>query len=327
MELIVCPYCFEKIWFANKCSKCGETLSSNLRGGNLMFSVVGAKTTGKSCYIATLINELEEQAGKYGFTMTTNDETMDLYERRFKRPLYEYRETIGGTQTHDRDASRPLIYTLDFLQCEPRKRANLIFYDAPGERFNREEDMRKYTRYLSNSAGIIFLVDPFQLPAIREYYLKRRGDESGEISFSRKPTSEALVGKVFNRLINVMESEGKRDSTTGKFSVPLAVALTKIDALRSLLTDEAPVFLPPRHSSGVSEGDVRRNHDYFRNFLTVEPTFFNNIRLFQRVACFGVSALGQIPQENEKLRFEPRPIRALDPILWLLWTYGLIEKK
>ena len=118
----------------------------------------------------------------------------------------------------------------------------------------------------------------------------------------------------------------KREPTTGKFSVPLAVALTKIDALRCLLTDEAPVFLPPRHCAGVSEGDVRRNHDYFRNFLNVEPTFINNIRLFQRIACFGVSALGQIPEED-KLRFEPRPIRTLDPLLWLLWAYGLIEKK
>lgn len=324
MSQIICPYCFERIEFLGSlCPKCGERLPRSLQGGNLMFSIVGSTAAGKSHYIAVLIKELQAQAGKFGFSITpANDETMSLYDRRFKRPIYNQGVTIHKTATNDAEARRPLIYTLDFYLSVPNKRATLIFYDAAGERFNSQDDMERETRYLANSAGIIFLVDPLQLPQIREHYLRKFPDE--EASLPSEPTSAAEVGQIFTRLIRVMET---RYGTSAQFSVPLAITLSKIDALRYLLTNEAPVFLPPRHTSGVSEGDVRRNNDYFRNFLTLEPLISNNIRRFQRVACFGVSALGQNPQKTDSLQFQPRPIRPLDPILWILWAYGLIQKR
>jgi hypothetical protein len=289
-----------------------------------MFSVVGSTAAGKSHYIAVLIKELQTQAGNFGFSITpANDETMSLYDRRFKRPIYDNGVTIHKTATNDKEAKRPLIYTLDFYGSVPNKRATLIFYDAAGERFNSQEEMERETRYLANSAGIIFLVDPLQLPEIRKHYLRKFPDE--EASLPLEPTSAAQVGQIFTRLIRVMET--RYGATANQFGVPLAITLSKIDALRYLLTNEAPVFLPPRHGSGVSEGDVRRNNDYFRNFLTLEPLISTNINRFRRVACFGVSALGQNPQKTDSLQFRPRPIRPLDPILWLLWAYGLIEKK
>ncbi len=317
----VCPFCFEKTMIRDsRCPACGERLPSCLRNGNLTFSIVGSTESGKSHYIAVLIKELQAQAGKLGFTfMAADDNTMSLYQKRFEQPIYKQLVTIHKTATNDPVAKRPLIYALGF---KDNRRATLIFYDAPGERFNSQDDMERETRYLANSDGIVFLVDPLQLPQIREHYLRKFPDAVA--SLPAEPAMAAEVGQIFTRLVHVMET---RYGTNEPFKVPLAITLSKIDALRYLLTNEAPVFLPPRHTSGVSEGDIRRNNDYFRNFLTIEPLISNNIGFFRRVACFGVSALGQTPQKGGVLQFPPRPIRPLDPLLWLLWAHKLIEKR
>jgi hypothetical protein len=157
----------------------------------------------------------------------------------------------------------------------------------------------------------------------RNLFLKRfPGQES---ALPERPAPNAKVGNIFTRLINALQGR----SLQGKIPVPIAITLSKIDALRFLLTDEAPIFLPPFHNGGLSLSDFRRNSDYFRNLLSVidgDREIVGNARRFERVGYFGVSALGHNPQ-NTKLQFKPRPIRPLDPMLWLLWQNGLIDGK
>lgn len=322
---IICPYCFESVAPNVRCSQCGETLPSQLKLSNLMFSIVGSTESGKSHYIAILIEQMKRQAARFGWSFhAANDETINLYERRFKRPLYESLATIDKTQTGDREARRPLIYTLCFFNGSQEQRATLVFYDAAGERFNSQDEINRATRYLYNSAGVIFLVDPLQMSEARNLFLKRFPGE--EKALPERPVDNAKVGNIFTRLINALQGR----QLQGKIPVPIAITLSKIDALRFLLTDEAPVFLPPFHRGGLSLADFRRNSDYFGNLLSVidgDREIVANARRFERVGYFGVSALGQNPQKTGRLQFKPRPIRPLDPMLWLLWQNGLIDGK
>ena len=111
---------------------------------------------------------------------------------------------------------------------------------------------------------------------------------------------------------------------------PVALTFSKIDAIRFWLTDDSPLFKPSLHRGAFSISEYRRINDHCRNILARLDArneiiqVANDPSVYPKLAFFGVSALGQNPQATQKLRFQPRPIRPLDPILWLLWMNGLI---
>ena len=283
------------------------------------FAIIGAAESGKSHYITVLIEEIKRQASRFGWSLrASDDETMDLFHREFYKPLYENKTTLFKTQN---GTPKRLVYYLRPLNAKVS--VKLSFYDISGETFTREAFMENETRYLRNARGIIFLVDPLQIPKIRELFLKE-GNSLEDLP--KEATGVETIEQMFTRTINFLKPESY---ASGKIEIPTAVVLTKIDALRFLLTDDAPVFLPSFCRGGVSVLDLRRVCEYFWRFVQAFDdckTIASNARHFKRMAYFGVSALGQNPQKTQALQFKPRPIRPLDPFLWLLWQNGLIDE-
>jgi DNA helicase HerA-like ATPase len=325
--MIVCPFCFNKSFSGGSCSSCQQRLPNNLDGSGLMFSIIGSTESGKSHYIAMLIAQLYSQARRFRWSCRAlNDETMNLYDKRFRKRLYGDRETIVKTQADDDEAHRPLIYGLNFDSGAPS--VMLVFYDAGGERFADEETMARTTRYLSESSGVIFLVDPLQFPEVREKF--KASGEGVEADLPDPSFSDARVANVFQRLITVLHN--REQSGAQKVQTPVAVTLSKIDALRFLLTDEAPLFLPSFHRryGCFCRSEARRIDDYLRSFLAaIDPhrELLNQLQQLDNCCCFGMSALGQNPKSTEqRLLFPPRPLRVLDPFLWLLNQHGLIAE-
>lgn len=325
MNKIVCPYCFAPNAYGGRCDRCGELIPQQLNGSEMMFSIIGSTESGKSHYIATLIAQLYSQAHRFHWSCCAlNDETMNLYDERFRKTLYEDKDVIVKTQTRNIREHRPLIYSLSFDSGVPP--VTLVFYDAAGERFNNEAELATTTRYLNESSGIIFLIDPLQLEAVREaYVLLGHGKES---DLPTLPESAGRVSNIFQRLVTVLRTKERR---TGRVQTPVALTLSKIDALRFLFTDEAPLFLPSFHRryGCFCHSDAARIDEYIRSFLTVydqRRELLNLMRNLDQCACFGVSALGQNPKSNgQKLRFPPRPLRVLDPFLWLLAQHDRIS--
>ncbi len=325
MSSVVCPYCFTLNSHAGTCSNCGERLLASFDGSESTISIVGSTWSGKSHYIAVLIEQLYRQAERFQWSCRAlNDETLDLYQERFKNPLYSRGLTINKTQTADVRAHRPLIYSLRMNDARIPP-VTLTFYDAAGERFNDQDSMATSTRYLRNSSGVVFIVDPLQLESVRERFLS--SGQGTEKDLPPRPNDRARVGAIFQRMINVLQ---ERESGE-KIQTPLALGISKIDALRFLLSDEAPVFLPSLHRRrrAFSVSDFRRVDAYFRSFLQafdVDREILANVEAFENVGFFGFSALGQNPERLQKLNFEPRPIRVLDPFLWLLWQNETIAE-
>ncbi len=285
----------------------------------LPISVVGPREAGKSHFIAVLIEQIKRQAGDFNWSFRAlNDETMRLYDKRFYKPLYKEKYAINQTQTADRDAHAPLVYSLN----QGGAATNVIFYDSAGERFDSEEQME--TRYLSHSRGIVFLIDPLQIPNVRKFLKKLNPD------FKRvAPGVHTPVGQIFQRTINVL----RKEFPIGKIPIPLAVVFTKIDAIREYVTDDAPFYVPSFHRGGFSISDGRRVGEYARRLATLDDDVIPNAQNFANVAFFGVSALGRSPkvaqsdddsQNAGKLWFTPRPIRILDPFLWLLYNWNFL---
>ncbi len=324
MKRIICPYCFEPNATGRKCDACGERLPPQLDGSEMMFSIIGSTESGKSHYIATLIGQLYSQAHRFHWSCCAlTDETMNLYDERFRKTLYDNKDVIVKTQSRNVREHRPLIYSLNFDNGAPP--VTLVFYDAAGERFSNQGDMKKATKYLDSSSGVIFLVDPLQLGSVREAFVD--SGQGGESDLPAVPLSDGSVSNIFQRLANVLRAKEK---TRGRVQTPVALTFSKIDALRFLLTDESPVYLPSFHRRRgcFCYSDAARVDEHLRSFLAAfdrNRELLNHMKHFDRCACFGTSALGQNPKSNrQKLRFPPRPMRVLDPFLWLLAEHDRI---
>ena len=104
-----------------------------------------------------------------------NDGTAKKYREDFYNPVFRRRETIQGTRSARADFSvrQPLVYTLSFMGrgMFGRKKISQVvtisFFDTAGEDLNSEDTILTENKYIFHSSGIIFLLDPLQLPVVR----------------------------------------------------------------------------------------------------------------------------------------------------------------
>jgi len=280
-------------------------------------ALVGAKASGKSNYIGVLIQEIKKKMVprfNCSLSLTTSEESKMYYDRMYYKPLYENGVVVDATNKGA--AIPPLIFPLRFWEKKGAKStAVLTFYDTAGENLDRDSDMLVNTRYIPNASGIILLLDPLQVPAIREKL-------QGKMPLPEQNTDTV---EVLSRLVENIRSV---KNIRGKIKTPLALAFTKIDALAefdilgedSVLREESQhlhrgVFAQPDFESVNIE--IR---DMLGSFLGGEIE--QMLKNFETYAFFGLSSLGGIPQG----RIDIKPCRVLDPLLWLLAQRGYIPK-
>ena len=135
-------------------------------------ALIGAKDVGKCQYIAVLIHELAGNSvgGKFNAALQAlDDRTMERYKNDFEAPLYKRREVIFGTLPARVQKNYPLIYkfSLERDGLLPFKRqsvSSMVFFDTAGEDLDNIDVMSTEVKYLANSDGIIFLLDPCRCP-------------------------------------------------------------------------------------------------------------------------------------------------------------------
>lgn len=159
------------------------------------------KETGKSNYVAVLINQLKNDIGR-AFNcalMACGDKTLNRYRTEFYDPLYRHRTCVRGSDAGDVD---PLIYSLIFqrkgglFKKAVNDAVSLTFFDTAGENLNSLASMQTFNRYLYHSSGIILLLDPLQLPAVRD-------ELQGKI---RLPEENTDVNTILNRTIEIIRT-------------------------------------------------------------------------------------------------------------------------
>ena len=214
-----------------KCPKCGGELPLNIgTAKSYPIAIIGAKETGKSNYVAVLINQLKNDIGR-AFNcalMACGDKTLNRYRTEFYDPLYRHRTCVRGSDAGDVD---PLIYSLIFqrkgglFKKAMNDAVSLTFFDTAGENLNSLASMQTFNRYLYHSSGIILLLDPLQLPAVRD-------ELQGKI---RLPEENTDVNTILNRTIEIIRTGSGLTNLSKKIDIPIAIAFTKIDAVDELL--------------------------------------------------------------------------------------------
>lgn len=318
-----CPEC-SAVTSTRACPNCHSVFPHGIDNlSNMVIAVIGAKETGKSHYIAVLIQQIYNLYNLFDWSlMAMDDETMRLYNDRFHKPLYTNRQTIHVTTTAkaDQDVRKPLLYSLSMTSGRRLKTVTLAFFDTAGEDMDDEIAMRTINPYIYNASGIILLLDPLQIRTLRG-----KVDASFDQPDENMPgMANTAVGDVINKTTNLIYTK-RRIPHSKTIPIPLAVVFSKIDMLRPGLGDDAPLYQPSRHRGFFNIREFENNDAFVRNWVgEFDRRFIQGMLHYRDHAFFGASALGGNPTVAGELPFEPRPVRVEDPFLWLLWKNGFI---
>ncbi|WP_432570491.1 TRAFAC clade GTPase domain-containing protein [Kineococcus sp. SYSU DK005] len=359
MAQIVCPHCFEQhplkrlnMHCPVECGREGDTFSAAERcphGNKPMTSrwcpkcktvleydylhtqgstvaLIGAGSAGKSTYFGVLVNELRHRVGDDFHGMSAEfvgDLSRRRYEETFAQPLYREGEAPEMTRESRSAAPAPVLVALKFPQQgrgvfgrDRVKPAMLTFFDTAGEDVRDATEMQRLARYLTSARGIILVVDPLQVPSV---------GRSIPADVPDNPVVEQ--SRVVTQLAARLREE-RRLSPSKRLDVPLAIALSKTDAVGSTFGDHSPLRRHHQHAGAYDESDGRHVHDEVRAWLHrwYGPEFDNIVaNNFSRYRYFGFSALGAQPRGRKLVGSGVHPLRVEDPLLWLLAQFHLID--
>lgn len=291
-----------------------------LEKDSLPIALLGAKASGKSNYIAVLVNEIRyKMSAKFNCTLsvTSSEESKLYYDKYYYDPLFNNSNVVDATNAVDEIP--PLIFPINFMDSKYRatKSSILTFYDTAGENLDTQSSMVLLS-YIPNSKGIILLLDPLQVSSIRKQL-------EGKMALPNKNTDVNLV------LHRVVDNIRQVKKVKGPIKIPLAVVFTKIDALEKF------DILPPgsclREESDHMKRGIFVMSDYENCNIELETLVANwldeellmLIKNFEKCSFFGISSFGSVPN-GSKLSSEIRPRRVLDPLLWLLAENNYIKK-
>lgn len=321
-----CPHCRHEA-FKRLCPHCHQDIPPGLLDcDSYIFAVIGAKESGKSHYIAVLVQQLRNSVGP-ALKMSLeglDEETIRRYRETFYEPVYKRKTTIGATRSalSDNAVQMPLLYSLTF---EGKKRLGrrrieksvaLIFFDTAGEDLNSSDVMATVNKYIYRSDGIILLLDPLQLDFVR--------DQMG--NSAALPMQNTETADILTRTTDLIR-KGRRLSMQDMISTPLAIAFSKFDAVDQLVAPHFQIAHSAQHRGGFDRADFDAVGSEMESLISRwhGEGLLQQVRTrFQNHAFFGLTALGCAPLEDNRIpRVVPR--RVEDPFLWLLYHHGLIR--
>ena len=293
----------------------------------ITIAVIGPKKVGKSVLITVLVDFMKKTFAKEFDTSllaadsNTSQKTQENYDW-----MFEKKQTPAGTTSglSNVDIRRPLVYFLKFIKS--KRTISLVFFDTAGEDMDNEDTMLAVNKYIGKATGIIFLVDPLQIP-----YVKKRIKDVENLP--REETNmSATLGSACNIIRTIRNMKQNKMINT-----PLAVVFTKCDVLiRDPRDGEDPTVVLGSDSSlmverkkGVyDQSNFDQVSEEIRNYIDVitEGEFTQVVKgHFTECKYFAISALGSNPPST-LIEKKISPFRIEDPIIWLLQKNGLIKK-
>ncbi len=300
----------------------------------IYLTLVGPKSVGKTVYMTMLtekISKIFRDNYRYSVTLdpmsieNQTEERNRLYSNHMM-PVY----TSVGNQ-------KPIILRFKFSIDTRTKmpRIVLVIQDTPGEIYTNEKSYEIHnppiSDYLQKSDGILFLVDPLQMEAVRNC-----------IALEDLPNDNINeLGRLFNNVLEQFSAEIKRRKENvdrnGKIKTKLATILMKEDAIgrEPLNEGEEAVLIGSdsfiRRSAGTIDLDglniiSQEIEEYINDNADGLAT---DIKASYERGCFkffAVSALGTSPSKDENgdmiIPNNPIPFRIADPIIWMLSATG-----
>lgn len=326
----------------SKCDKCGKQSSrfvcphchnwlptDMIKDGAEIISIVGAPNSGKTVYFFNLMRQLQKKASSLGISVTVQDEGPDptkktsvIYKGMVKK-MYEDNELPPKTPVIEGERPIPLIFKVSNEKAGKKggKSIYIVFYDTPGEAFQDREQMDRMADHVSNSAGILLFIDP--------YNIKKLTGTLQSASKEKIVTGSELENEnVLNSLLQKVKEKESEDK-------PFAIVFSKIDAVLDGLSAEragglATILDLDRNSSFLKTKKFNLSEiDQISNALEemseewdVEyiKSQVNEKYKEENIKMFAVSSLGSQPKDSRITNLNP--YRVMDPLIWILYKIG-----
>lgn len=333
----LCPECSNKT-HKHICPHCHNLLpESSISGRDMIISIVGSRGTGKSHFVGVIIKELRDRISvAFGGSLEGFDDSFQRWQETFGDKLYLNNEKLELTQSSlsnsNNGAYRPLIFKLKLPKKSLFKTEidcfTFVFFDTAGEDLNDADTMSTVNRYICNSAGILFLLDPMQIPTVANSLEESVVQRASAIDGRHATASDQIM----TRVSQLIRQEGNMPETK-KIDIPVAAVFSKYDAIVDIVPPGFVVSEPSPHCTGkkFDMTDWQNVNSSIKALLEQwgETSFTATLESnYSRYSFFAASALGleNNPSLDGRIQ-KPRPHRIEDALLWILKENNVIRGK
>jgi len=317
-----------------ECPHCKKLLFEGIETcDNLNIAIVGDTSSGKTHYIAVLIDQLKRgfliQDGS-GFVrlMHLNEFTSSTYRDRYYRPIIQNRTSVRGTEPGMYNAdgkpvkSEPLVYQLHMQDRtgDAGSTINLLLYDISGEDIADSTKLVQFGEHILRADGIIYLADPLAM-----IHLCQRLPAHLQPAQMTGRTAEEVLSTMMFRL-----EQYNRVRPGENIAIPTAIVVSKADLLQYVIDSNERAkfrFMYRPHYNGKAhlEELYSINQEVYKILERYgEIPLLQMSRRFDQVSFFAVSATGNAPDANNKYAFI-QPHRCLDPFIWILYKLAFLQ--
>lgn len=340
-EYAECPVCGVTTGI-RLCPYCHNPLPQATTDGNdMIISIIGARDSGKSNYVGVLTHELQYRvSNKFDFSFGMIKESNEQYKERFGRWLYpeQYGQRSGAGQAHTVPRteahikgrtitmSPPIVCELGKRIGKKIERYSLSFLDSAGEDFEDPVAMSTVMPYIAHSKGIIFLLDPMQIPNVRNQLAASVVQQC----------SSTQIGEVISHgdvISNVAEliRTNKKMKKGKVIDIPVVVAFSKFDALKSIVDSSDKLWKDSPHADlGAFDCiDLQMVSEEMIGLLSMWglADFIDKVKTeFSNVVYLPCSAFGSCPDVSHNVA-PPKSLRLEDGVLWIMKELNMIPVK
>ena len=290
------------------CPTCGMQNNAGL-SHPISIALIGGASAGKTTFKVAFQHEfLTEETKEFGIDFDFPNTLSDT-EYRDAEDYFSGRRIIPATKGEVMYDISTFSFFLKHKNFEIDRMVQI--FDLPGERFISGEAKDGWEHY-SFAEGAVFLIDPFSLSNVK----LQNDNEIKNANMGICTTDiNILVESLINTLSNVKAKRGK----SGKFQIPIALAINKVDsfllnqqcgddAVRNLMAS-APDAFPDQYAAMDYACRCFLSENGGDNFIA---NLDNN---FETVHFFYCSSIGYIPKAS-LTRFMPKNV--LEIMQWMM---------
>ncbi len=299
------------------CPRCHNVISKEAeKTGTSIYALVGSRCSGKSHYLASLIElGLSDLSTEFGLTVKpASDNTAAKFREEYEKTIFDEGKCLPVTPSYSEVETRdPLLYD---ISSDRGIASTVALFDTSGADLDITDKLASLniSTFLADASGILFFIDPLQLPEVR----RKLG----------LPTKDCRSPAETLEYISEIIRDKNHMKPKSTFDIPLAVIISKCDLIQrpagdgededALLGPESALHIPREHGKVDTENIIQVStelEEYLRRNIGQE--FLNVVSRFEKHEYFAVSAIGASPLEGNLIN-GVSPYRVEDPMIWFL---------
>lgn len=326
-----CPKC-RTATGSQVCPRCHHPLAVGWRQRRtITVALAGARGSGKSVYIAALVETLRNYAaaGRRAFS-ALSPRIQSSYENVYRKPLYVEGRPMEATRRQARSDAyqrEPLIWVLGQTPESPE--VTVVMRDIAGEDLENADAAESHLSFMRYADLVIFLFDPMAVGSIQRQLV-------GLVPMPDPNRIGVPPAAMLDIVLRLTGETTRLALTVSKFDSLQALASTA-NEYGQIMANSGAAFnrddLMRRVGRGYSASDIELLDAEVSSLLqllgassmlaALDHAVVDRTKRAGKYRCFAVSALGAPPDHTRLNAHGISPFRCMDPLLWALADNGV----